>query len=142
MKPPVIPFVPLILKGESRFQAMFLSTLSMPHSDRPSIPSQFSSVCGYKERSPQDECGLGEGKGPLDFLSLFCNFYLHLCVCVCVCVGVCVWHLFSRHKCLFLQFLLGYLFLLCSLLSGSGTVCSFSVRIVSMWQGGLMYRLI
>ena len=89
MKPPVIPFVPLILKGESRFQAMFLSTLSMPHSDRPSIPSQFSSVCGYKERSPQDECGLGEGKGPLDFLSLFCNFYLHLCVCVCVCVCVC-----------------------------------------------------
>ena len=86
MKPPVIPFVPLILKGESRFQAMFLSTLSMPHSDRPSIPSQFSSVCGYKERSPQDECGLGEGRALWTSSPFFVTF---ICICVCVCVCVC-----------------------------------------------------
>ena len=43
MKPPVIPFVPLILKGESRFQAMFLSTRSMPLSD-PQFPLS-SALC-------------------------------------------------------------------------------------------------
>ena len=43
-------------------------------------------------------------------LPFFFNFYLHLCVC----------DLFSSHTFLFLQFLLGCLFLLCSLLSGSG----------------------
>lgn len=41
-----------------------------------------------------------------------------------------------------LPFLLGNLFLLCSLLPGLGTICSFSVKIISVWQGGLTKGLI
>lgn len=49
-------------------------------------------------------------------------------------------HLLPGLKFLFLQFLLRGLFLLCNIF-WFGKICPFSIRIISVWQGELMYGL-
>jgi hypothetical protein len=60
------------------------------------------------------------------------NFYLHTYIYFMLNLFLC--HEFS--------FLLRYLFLLYNILSGFGMISSFSVRMISVWQGELMYGLI
>ena len=67
--------------------------------------------------------------GPLPFfLTFICIYFL--------------WHLFPGHKFLYLQFLLGYLFVLCNLFWFRKNMVFFQLRLTSMWQGELMYGLI
>ena len=72
-------------------------------------------------------------------------------LCVCLTVYMCFFSFFFYlyffvafilRPFLFLQYLLEYLFLLCNLLFWFRKTCAFLVRIISMWQGELMYGLI
>ena len=51
-------------------------------------------------------------------------------------------NLLPSHKFCFFSFFWDIFFFCATSSSGLGTICSFSVRIISMWQGELMYRLI
>ena len=72
--------------------------------------------------------------------SQFCfdNDFISLLLFICIYF---LQYLFQYLKFLFLQFLLGIFFFCATSSSGLGTVCSFSERIISVWQGELMEGL-